>query len=194
MGRKDVSWRLKIKEMNDLSLHILDIVQNSISAGASMITIVVDENISGDKLLISVEDNGKGMSEEKVSKLSDPFFTSRTTRKVGLGIPLLKHSAMQSGGDVKITSQEGKGTLVEAWFLHSNIDRPPLGDVANAVILLVSANPDLDFKFIYKYNQEEYIFDTIEIKEVLEGVSLNNPSIIKYLTEMVNENIKLLRN
>lgn len=180
--------------MNDLSLHILDIVQNSISAGASMITIVVDENISGDKLLISVEDNGKGMSEEKVSKLSDPFFTSRTTRKVGLGIPLLKHSAMQSGGDVKITSQEGKGTLVEAWFLHSNIDRPPLGDVANAVILLVSANPDLDFKFIYKYNQEEYIFDTIEIKEVLEGVSLNNPSIIKYLTEMVNENIKLLRN
>lgn len=194
MGRKDVSWRLKIKEMNDLSLHILDIVQNSISAGASLITIVVDENISGDKLLISVEDNGKGMSEEKVSKLSDPFFTSRTTRKVGLGIPLLKHSAMQSGGDVRITSQEGKGTLVEAWFLHSNIDRPPLGDVANAVILLVSANPDLDFKFIYKYNQEEYIFDTIEIKEVLEGVSLNNPSIIKYLTEMVNENINLLKN
>lgn len=180
--------------MNDLSLHILDIVQNSISAGASLITIVVDENIIGDKLLISVEDNGKGMSQEKVSKLSDPFFTSRTTRKVGLGIPLLKHSAMQSGGDVRITSQEGKGTLVEAWFLHSNIDRPPLGDVANAVILLVSANPDLDFKFIYKFNQEEYIFDTIEIKEVLEGVSLNNPSIIKYLTEMVNENINLLKN
>lgn len=180
--------------MNDLAMHILDIVQNSISAGATLIVIIVEENIKEDILIISIQDNGKGMSQEQVLKLADPFFTSRTTRKVGMGIPLLKQSAMQSGGDVNIESQVGKGTVVKATFGYSNIDRPPLGDVSNAVILLVSSNPDIDFVFKYSYNGEEYVFDTKEIKEVLDGLPLNNPTVIKSLYEMVTENVNSLKN
>lgn len=179
--------------MNDLSMHILDIVQNSISAGATLIVIVVDEDIKNNILLISIKDNGKGMTPQQVSKLSDPFFTSRTTRKVGMGIPLFKQSAEQSGGTIKIDSEVGKGTCVEATFGYDNIDRPPLGDVANAVILLVSSNPDLDFEFVYRYNGEEYEFKTAEVKEILEGMSLNNPSVIKYLSEMLSENVNSLK-
>ena len=131
--------------MNDLSMHILDIVQNSISAGATRVTLTVDEAPGADLLTIVIGDNGKGMTSEQVSRLSDPFFTSRTTRKVGMGIPLLMDSARQSGGDVRIESEPGKGTEVTAVFGYSNIDRPPLGDVANALMLLVSSNPALDF-------------------------------------------------
>lgn len=180
--------------MNDLSLHILDIVQNSISAGATLIRIKVIEDAINDKLTISIEDNGRGMTEEQVSKLSDPFFTSRTTRKVGMGIPLFKQSAEQSGGGIKVTSKVGVGTTVEAWFGYSNIDRPPLGDLANAIVLLVSASPKVDFIFTYAFNEEKYIFDTIEIKEVLDGVPVNNPSVVKYLTEMISENMKMVKN
>lgn len=180
--------------MNDLSMHILDIVQNSISAGATLIVITVDEDIKNDILLIGIKDNGKGMTPLQVSKLSDPFFTSRTTRKVGMGIPLFKQSAQQSGGGIKIESEVGRGTYVEATFGYSNIDRPPLGDVANAVIILVSSNPDLDFEFIYRYNGEEYEFKTAEIKEILEGMPLNNPQVIKYLSEMLTENVNSLKN
>ncbi len=179
--------------MNDLSLHILDIVQNSISAGATLITIVVEENVEGDILIIKIEDNGKGMTLEQVNKLSDPFFTSRTTRKVGLGIPLFKQSAKQSGGDLVVTSVLGSGTTVKATFIYSNIDRPPLGDVGNAVILLVSSNPTIDFVFRYIYNSQEYIFDTLEVKEILGDLKVNNPTVVKYLNEMVKENIESIK-
>ena len=120
-------------------MHILDIVQNSISAGATLVTLTVDESPAEDLLTIAVGDNGRGMTPEQVSRLADPFFTSRTTRRVGMGIPLLMDSARQSGGDVRIESEPGKGTEVTAVFGYSNIDRPPLGDVANALMLLVSS-------------------------------------------------------
>ncbi len=180
--------------MNDLAMHLLDIVQNSISAGATLIIIVVEIDEKGDLLTISIEDNGKGMTQEQVKKLSDPFFTSRTTRKVGLGIPLFKQSAEQSGGHLEVRSEVGKGTTVTATFGYTNIDRPPLGDMGNAVVLLVSSNPKIEFQFKYRYNGEEYLFDTVEIKEVLEGMPINNPSVVKYLNEMVKENMKSLQN
>jgi len=176
--------------MNDLSLHIIDIIQNSISAGATLITLVIIEDIDGNLLTIIIEDNGRGMSSEQVKRLSDPFFTTRTTRKVGMGIPLFRQSAEQSRGGLVVESTVGVGTKVTATFIHDNIDRPPLGDVANSFILMVSANPQLDFLLRYVYNGEEYIFDTIEIKEVLDGMPLNNPSVIKMLTEMVKNNIQ----
>jgi len=176
--------------MNDLSLHIIDIIQNSISAGATLITLVIIEDIDGNLLTIIIEDNGRGMSSEQVQRLSDPFFTTRTTRKVGMGIPLFRQSAEQSGGGLVVESTVGVGTKVTATFIYDNIDRPPLGDVANSFILMVSANPQLDFLLRYVYNGEEYIFDTIEIKEVLDGMPLNNPSVIKMLTEMVKNNIQ----
>jgi hypothetical protein len=180
--------------MNDLSMHIIDIIQNSISAGAGLINLSVEENYPSDKLTISISDNGKGMNAEQLSKLSDPFFTSRTTRKVGLGIPLLKQSAEQSGGELRVDSEVGVGTIVSASFQLSNIDRPPLGDIANAFILMVSSNPLLDFTLNYKINDSDYSFNTVEVKEVLEGIPLNDASIIRTLTEMIRENIKDLKN
>jgi len=179
--------------MNDLALHILDIIQNSLSAGARLVKVFINEDIKGDRLTIIIEDNGKGMSADQVEKLSDPFFTSRTTRRVGLGIPLLKQSAEQSGGYIKVDSEPGVGTIVTACFQYSNIDRPPLGDVANAFILTVSSNPDVEFILCYKVNGEEYVFDTLEIKEILEGIPLNDASIIRTLTDMIRENIKELK-
>lgn len=180
--------------MNDLSMHILDIVQNSISAGATRVTLTVDEAPGADLLTIVIGDNGKGMTPEQVSRLSDPFFTSRTTRKVGMGIPLLMDSARQSGGDVRIESEPGKGTEVTAVFGYSNIDRPPLGDVANALMLLVSSNPALDFLFTYRYNGDEYLFDTVDVREILGDDALKDLTIIRNLEEMIKDNMREIRN
>jgi len=179
--------------MNDLSLHVIDIIQNSLSAGAKLIKLKVEEDFLLDRLTITIEDNGRGMSPEQVSKLEDPFFTSRTTRRVGMGIPLFKQSAEQSDGSLEVSSESGKGTIVKASFKHSHVDRPPLGDIANALILMVSANPDIDFCFSYICNNQEYVFDTVEVKEILDGMPLNDPSVIRMLTGMVNSNIDDLR-
>ena len=175
-------------------MHILDIVQNSISAGATLVTLTVDESPAEDLLTIAVGDNGRGMTPEQVSRLSDPFFTSRTTRRVGMGIPLLMDSARQSGGDVRIESEPGKGTEVTAVFGYSNIDRPPLGDVANALMLLVSSNPDLDFLFTYRYNGEEYLFDTSDVRNVFGKGALKDLTIIRNLEKMIKDNMREIRN
>ncbi len=175
-------------------MHILDIVQNSISAGATLVTLTVDESPAEDLLTIAVGDNGRGMTPEQVSRLADPFFTSRTTRRVGMGIPLLMDSARQSGGDVRIESEPGKGTEVTAVFGYSNIDRPPLGDVANALMLLVSSNPDLDFLFTYRYNGEEYLFDTSDVRDVFGKDALRNLTIIRNLEKMIKDNMREIRN
>lgn len=179
--------------MNDLSLHIIDIIQNSISAGATLIRLAIEEDLCKDLLRITIEDNGRGMAPEQVEQLDNPFFTSRTTRKVGMGIPLFKQSAEQSGGSLVVYSEVGVGTTVSAVFGHSNIDRPPLGDIANSFVLMVSANPELDFVLDYIYNGMEYRFDTVEIKEALDGLPLNNPQVIMMLEEMIKENIKDLK-
>lgn len=174
--------------MNDLALHLLDIVQNSLSAGASLIRMLIHENPQENILRFEVEDNGKGMTPEQVARLSDPFFTSRTTRKVGLGVPLLRQSAEQSGGGLSVTSTLGKGTALRAWFAYDHIDRPPLGDIPNAVVLLVSANPQVDFEYEYRYNQNVYVFSTVEVKDVLDGIPLNDVKIVRMLQEMITEN------
>lgn len=175
-------------------MHILDIVQNSISAGATRVTLTVDEAPAADLLTIAIGDNGKGMTPEQVSRLADPFFTSRTTRRVGMGIPLLMDSARQSGGDVRIESEPGKGTEVTAVFRYSNIDRPPLGDVANALMLLVSSNPDLDFLFTYRYDGEEYLFDTSDVRDVFGKGALKDLTIIRNLEKMIKDNMREIRN
>lgn len=180
--------------MNDLSMHILDIIQNSISAGATRVTLTVDENPAADLLTIVIGDNGRGMTPEQVSRLSDPFFTSRTTRKVGMGIPLLKQSAEQSGGEVRITSEPGRGTEVTAVFGYSDIDRPPLGDVANALMITASSNPRMDFILTYRYNGEEYVLDTADVKEIFGEDAFCNLTIVKNIEKMLKENIDEVRN
>lgn len=180
-------------KMNEISLHIIDIIQNSLSAGASLIRVIIDECLSENLLSVTIVDNGKGMTQEQVERLDDPFFTSRTTRRVGMGIPLFRQSAEQSGGDLLVTSEPGVGTTVQARFLNDHIDRPPLGDIANTMVLMISANPDKDFVFEYIYNSQSYIFDTVEVKAVLEELPLNDPAVIRMLTEMIAENIRDLK-
>lgn len=176
--------------MQELALHILDIVQNSIVANASLIKIEIAEDIKNDFLTITIGDNGKGMTAEEIGRVTDPYFTSRTTRKVGMGLPLLKHSAQQASGNLVVSSESGNGTEVVAVFRHSHIDRPPLGDLAGVVKLLIGANPDIDFVYRHRREDREYILDSREVKAVLEGVPVNNPEVMIFIGEMVKENLK----
>ena len=179
--------------MDELSLNILDIAQNSISANATVIEIDVIEDYIADQITIRVKDNGKGMNEDFLKTVDNPFITTRTTRKIGLGISFLKEAAEITGGRVEITSEVGVGTTITALFVLSHIDRQPIGNIAETIITLVSLNPDIDFNFRYKVNEEEFIFSTQEVKEQIgEDTSLNSPPIVIFLTEYVNEHIQNL--
>ena len=174
--------------MEELSLHIMDIVQNSITAGASQIGVEVDEDIDGDKLTITVTDNGCGMDEDTLRRVCDPFTTGRTTRRVGLGIPLFKLAAEQTGGEFVIESERGKGTKVRAAFGYSHIDRQPLGDMVSTVHQLITAHETVDFLYIHKVSEREFRLDTREIKEILGGVSLAEHEVMVWLLEYLKEN------
>ncbi len=174
--------------MRDMAMHIMDIAQNSIYANATAITIEVIENKDDDSYVVIVDDNGGGMSREMVSKVTDPYVTTRTTRKTGLGIPLLKLNAERTGGNFHIHSEEGKGTNVKAEFVFTHPDRLPAGDIAGIIVLLIAANPGIEFKYQHVTNKGKYALCTAEINETLEGVSISEPSVVRFLKEMIKEN------
>lgn len=176
--------------MTELSLNILDIVQNSIRASATEIRIIINESASSDKIEITVKDNGKGIPAYLLSKVDDPFITTRTTRKTGLGLPLLKHHAKLAGGDMKIISKEGAGTEVIAWFGYSNIDRQPMGDIPGVLIILISANPTMEFLYIHKTDKGNYSFSTSETRKLLEIKDLSGNSLLNDIKQMIEENIR----
>ncbi len=175
--------------MKDLALHILDILQNSVTAGAKLVQLGIEEIPSADKYIVTITDDGKGMSEEMVQQVTDPFFTTRTTRKVGLGLPLLKQNAERTGGSLIIDSKPGEGTKVTAVFSYSHIDRLPTGDIPGILALTASSYAEIDF--IYKHHTPEGIFsfDTTEIKETLEGVPINNPQVITFMKDFIRDNL-----
>jgi hypothetical protein len=175
--------------MNDLAMHILDIVQNSISAGAKNIWIEVLVSIARDLLSISVKDDGKGMTPEMVARVTDPYCTTRTTRKVGLGLPLLRQGAEQAGGSLSIDSTVGVGTTVKAEYCLSHIDRPPMGDLANAYVLLLGANPKINLILHYITDDNDFSISTRELDEALDGLPLNDPQVMKLIYEMVSSNL-----
>lgn len=179
--------------MKDLASHIMDIVQNSIRAEANRIEITLAEDPAKDLFCIEIGDNGFGMDAETLSRVRDPFFTSRTVRKVGLGIPLLQQNAERTGGKVTISSRKGLGTQLYATFSHAHPDRPPLGDMAGSLGLLVAANPRIRFIYSHTTNQGTYTFDTEEVKNVLEGIPLHQPDILAALKEMIRENLREIR-
>jgi len=179
--------------MKDLSMHILDIIQNSVRAKASKVELEIIEEVEKNLYTIIINDNGCGMDKDTLEKVIDPFFTTRTTRKVGLGLPLLKQNAERTGGYMNIVSEEDKGTKLTAVFIHDNLDRPSLGDIAGTVVLLVGANPDISFIYRHRTDNGEYVFDTNEVNEVLEGVSISEPEVLRYLKEMINENLKEIK-
>jgi anti-sigma regulatory factor (Ser/Thr protein kinase) len=175
--------------MKDLSLHILDIAQNSIRAKARMIEISIFESSADDSFKLVIKDNGNGMSPEQLEKAVDPFYTSRTTRKVGLGLSLLNQNAMQSGGTMNIQSQAGIGTEVEAIFKASHIDKPVLGDIAKTIVLVTGANKEIEITYRHVKDGEEYVFNSFEIQQELDGVSISSPKILKFLEDMINQNL-----
>jgi nitrogen fixation/metabolism regulation signal transduction histidine kinase len=178
------------KEMEDLSLHILDIVENSINAGANRIGIRILEDLKKDIFSLEIKDNGKGMSEEVLKSVTDPFYTTRTTRDVGLGLSLLSQSAKEAEGDIYITSEVGVGTTIYAYFKHSHIDRKPLGNIVDTIIVLIVGNPDIDFLYDHKRNGNRYSVDTKEIRSELGGIPLNSPEVIEIIRRDIQEGLK----
>ncbi|MCK4909477.1 MAG: ATP-binding protein [Planctomycetes bacterium] len=150
--------------MEDLSLHILDIVENSIAASAKRIEIKIEEDQARDLLVIEIKDDGQGMDEQMLKKARDPFFTTRKTRNVGLGLSLLTQAARESEGLVKITSAPNKGTTVKASFRHSHPDRKPMGDIDETIKTIIVGHPEVDLLYEYKKNNSVYRFDTKDIK------------------------------
>ena len=173
--------------MQDLSLNILDIVDNSIKARAKKIfvTLTVENNV----LSIKIKDDGCGMDKEFLSKVTDPYSTTRKTRNVGLGIPFFKMEAEMSGGTFDIQSEKGVGTVVTATFMVDHIDRPPLGDISETVVALLPACNDCDMVFTFSFEGREFVFDTEELKEQLEGVPVDEPYVLQFVKELIQENI-----
>ena len=167
--------------MKELSLHVLDIAENSVSAGATRIEITVTEDLNNDLLEISIRDNGKGMDADLKERITDPFVTSRTTRKVGLGIPFLKAAAEACAGTFTIESIPGKGTTISARFQHSHLDRMPLGDLKVTFLNLIVGYPDIQWIFRYDNDGKIYQLDTQPVKEILGDVPFSDPAVIRYL-------------
>jgi signal transduction histidine kinase len=173
--------------MEDLSLHILDVVENSVAADADLIEIIITEDTKKDILSIEIIDNGTGMDEKTVKKVLDPFYTSKTVRRFGLGLPLLSESAKAANGKLTITSRIGKGTRIKADFQHSHIDRRPLGDMGQTIITLVIGNPEIDFVYIHNKDGHRAVLETKKIKDQLEGLPINMPPGIR----MIKEELKI---
>jgi hypothetical protein len=174
--------------VEDISLHILDITQNSVRAGATKVTIEVIENEDENLLAFIIRDNGSGMTEDQLSRLHDPFFTTRTTRRVGLGVPLLKQTAEQAGGGLTVTSAPGEGTTVEARYQLDSIDRPPLGDVAATIWTLIVSNPRVEFEYTHKINGGRFELSTVALKSLLRRRHLGTPRLARALRKYISEN------
>lgn len=177
--------------MKELSLNILDIAQNSIHAGAKLVRIIITE--TDEMLKLEIMDDGKGMSEEFLSRVTDPFSTTRTTRKVGMGLPLLKLAAEQTGGSMSVTSRERAlypethGTEVTAVFYKKHLDFTPLGDVISTVVSLVQGSPEVDFLFVHELGEKRVELDTRDIREVLGDVPLSAPDVLVWIRESLIE-------
>jgi DNA mismatch repair ATPase MutL len=175
--------------MPEISLNILDVAENSIKAEAGDIEIMVSVNTKEDALSIIIADNGKGMGKEQLEQVQDPFYTTRTTRRVGLGVPFLKQAALSTGGRFEIDSELGVGTKLEATFGLSHIDRMPLGDITATIHALVTFNEDIRFRYTYQWNQNQFTLDTNEFREILgEGVSFGQPEVSKFIQEYLETN------
>jgi hypothetical protein len=185
--------------VREIALHLLDIAENSIAAGAKEIEILVEEDLSSDRLRLMVQDNGRGMKADILAQVGDPFMTSRNTRKVGLGIPLLKAAAEACRGSLKMSSTPGRGTRLEVEFQWSHIDRMPLGDLAGTLFVLVIGQPQVHWLFTYRvYAPEngglgEFIFDDALIKQTLGEIPLTEPEVLAYIRKALREGIDRVR-
>jgi anti-sigma regulatory factor (Ser/Thr protein kinase) len=178
--------------LRELSLHILDIAENGITAGADCIQIRINENRQENLLTLVIEDNGRGMPAEKVKNPTDPFITSRTTRRVGMGLPLLAAAAQRCDGKLEIETEAGRGTRVTATFRYNHIDRAPVGDMAATITTLIMGNPRIDFVYSHIIDAEEFTLDTRDLKEGSEDNMLADPVILHRLTQSIRNSLNRL--
>lgn len=185
--------------MKELALHVLDITENSVRGDAETIEIVIEENLKENRFVMEINDDGRGIPPEILKTIKNPFTTSRTHRKVGMGIPFLNDTCEMCGGFLRITSEVGVGTRVHAQMEYNNIDRPPLGDIASTLLNLFSSYPDIAFLYRHLYQtpemeeEEEFSISTSELDEILEGVPLSTPSVFVWVKGFIKDSIEELR-
>lgn len=175
--------------MEDLSLHILDLVENAIAAKAKKIEISIQEAPKEDRLVIEIKDDGMGMDQEVSQKAIDPFFTTRSSRRVGLGLSLMAQAAQQAGGRLQIESELEKGTRVVAIFQYQHIDRKPLGDVVETMTTLFLGNPELEISYIHQKDGKSYGFSSQMLRERFKNQSLTHPEVIQWLRKHLREGL-----
>ena len=178
--------------MRELSLNVLDIAENSIAANAACIRIEVLEDTAAKTLTIGIYDDGCGMTDEQIQKVLDPFYTTRTTRKVGMGLPLFRLAAEQTGGSLTVTSKVGLGTNVRAVFRTDSVDCTPLGDMASTLCTLITMNPDRRFLYRQRVDAREFELDTAELAAVLDGVPFSDPAVAQWLRAYLQEHMESL--
>ncbi len=177
--------------MDELCSHIMDIAANSVTAKAQNILISLTKDSATSRLTLQIKDDGIGMDEEMAYKVQDPFFSTKTGKKVGLGIPLLKGTAETTGGSFRLTSRVGEGTEIYVSFDLYHPDLPPLGNLKDTILVLAIGNPDTDFMFRITSDGNEFVLDTREVKNLLDGIPINNPEVITFLTKYLDENMKI---
>ena len=176
--------------MLELAMHILDIAENSVRAGAKLITIRILEDLEKDLYVMEIADDGRGMNAGERQRALDPFYTTKKVRKVGLGLPLLQNAARNTGGAFRLDSAVGRGTTVTANFRRGHIDRQPLGNIASSLLGLIMGNPGIDFLYHHRVDGRSYTLDTRELKKELEDVPLSHPEVTKFIRENINEGLK----
>ena len=181
--------------MREIALHLLDIAENSVAAEGKNISVHVHEDLFNDHLLACVIDDGRGMDAATAQQVQDPFYTTRTTRNVGLGIPLLKLAAEMADGNFSLQSEHGKGAWVEAEFRHSHIDRMPLGDLSSTFLTLLISHPQIDWTFLYRVTDtnkksRDFLLESAELKSELGDISLTEPDVLTFLRGMIEEGIE----
>jgi hypothetical protein len=180
--------------MKELSLHILDLAENGIAAQATLVRVLVDERPSENIITIEIEDNGKGIPPGMIETITDPFVTSRTTRRVGMGLSLFKAAAERCDGFFEIRSEPGKGTQTRGSFRYDHIDRAPLGDMPSTLVSLIAGYPEIDIDYAHMYDGRNFSFDTREIRAELEGVPLNEPAVLQHLKKAIKQELDHIRN
>jgi Histidine kinase-, DNA gyrase B-, and HSP90-like ATPase len=181
--------------MREIALHLLDIAENSVAAESKNISVHVREDLLHDRLSASVIDDGRGMDAATAQQVQDPFYTTRTTRNVGLGIPLLKLAAEMADGSFSLQSEPGKGAWVEAEFRHSHMDRMPLGDLSSTFLTLLVTHPQIDWTFLYRVTDRnnksrDFLFESAELKNALGNISLTEPEVLTFLRGLIEEGIE----
>ena len=179
--------------MEDLSLHLLDIAENSVKAQARLISIAIEESKEKDLLTINIMDDGKGMDEETKANALDPFFSTKKERRIGLGLSLLKEAARAANGRFSLESEPSRGTEVVATFQASHIDTKPLGDIPQTLITLIVGNPAVDLHYRHKTDESEYILDTKDIKSQLNGIPINAPEVLNIIKKNIKEGLAKVR-